>query len=434
MIAFVDVSAVPMDSERVMDHQTVVVDGRMISDVGPVSTTALPEGANIINGAGKYLMPGLADMHVHISSEDEFLLFVANGVTIVRDMFGTTDHLSWRAAVERGDILGPTIYTSGPIIDGNPPWIEGSVVVETADEAEWEVARERVAGYDFLKVYDNLSRDAYDGIVEAARQHGMPVVGHVPDAVGLNGVLASGQASIEHLRGYEVALISDLEKVTHGSEDWAMAETSKMRGLAEATQQAGVWNCPTLVVGQKWVQPPEQRALLRQPLMRFIAPDVRDEWSPDSSYLSFFSEEKLKAVESSHRERILMTQALHKAGARLLLGTDCGNPFVLAGFSVHEELTNLVEAGMTPYEALYAGTQCAAEFLGASGMFGVIAAGARADLILLNSNPLDDVSAVSEPEGVMVRGVWLTSDKLAEKLERLAVSYAQRSREDESNH
>ena len=139
--------------------------------------------------------------------------------------------------------------------------------------------------------------------------------------------------------------------------------------------------------------------------MRYNAPAVHDEWDPDSSYLSFFPVEKLAAVEGSHKERLLMTRALHRASARLLLGTDCGNPFVVAGFSVHEELANLVEAGLTPYEALVTGTRDAAEFVGATGEFGVVATGARADLILTDGDPLEDVSAVADPAGVMVRGV-----------------------------
>jgi imidazolonepropionase-like amidohydrolase len=430
--AFVDVSVVPMDTERILAHHTVVVHNGVISVVGHVSTTPIPDGAHIIDGSGKFLMPGLADMHVHISNEDEFLLFIANGVTTVRDMFGNEDRLAWRAAVERGDILGPTIYTSGPIIDGNPPWIEGSVVVETAEEAELEVVREKAAGYDFIKVYDLLSPDAYNGIVEAARKHGIPVVGHVPDAVGLSGVLAAGQASIEHLRGYGAALAADPDKVTHGSEDWAMADTSRMQSLAEATYEVGVWNCPTLVVGQKWVQPEEQRALFARPVMRYIAPAVRDEWNPGSSYLSSFPAEKLAAVERSHKERLLMTRALLRSGASLLLGTDCGNPFVVAGFSAHEELANLADAGLTPYEALQTGTRRPAEFLTASGEFGVIAAGARADLILTDGNPLEDIGVAAEPAGVMVRGVWLTSEELAERLEQLAKSYEQQVREGKS--
>lgn len=432
MTAFVNVNVVPMDGERTLEHQTVLVEGDVISVMGPVSTTAVPEGTHVVDGDGKYLLPGLADMHVHISGQDELLLFVANGVTTVRDMAGDEHRLAWRAGVETGDISGPTIYTSGPIIDGNPPWIEGSTVVESAEDAERVVAEQKAAGYDFVKVYDLLTSDAYAAIVAAAERHGMPVVGHVPDAVGLTGVLEAGQASIEHLRGYGAALASDPEKVTHGSEDWAMADTSKMRGLAEATVEAGVWNCPTLVVGQKWVQPVEQRALAEQPIMRFLAPAIRDEWDPDASYLSFFPPEKLAAVEGSHRERLLMTRALHEAGAGLLLGTDAGNPFVVAGFSVHEELANLVDAGLTPYEALLTGTREAAKFLESSGEFGVVAVGARADLILATSDPLEDVGAVSEPTGVMVRGVWLTREELVSRLDVLAESYARQISEDAS--
>lgn len=421
---FVDVNVVPMDTAGVLENQVVVVRDGIISAVAPGSTTEIPEHTEIIDGTGGFLLPGLADMHVHVSNEEEFLLFIANGVTTARDMFGDQDRLAWREKVERGDVLGPTIYMSGPIIDGNPPFIEGSTVVETAEDAKRVVAEEKAAGYDFVKVYDFLSRDAYDALVSAARENGMPVVGHVPDAVGLNEVLAAGQASIEHLRGYAAALVSDPDQVTFGSEDWALADTSKMRDLAGATRAAGVWNCPTLVVTQKWLPPEEQRALFAKPAMRYIAPQVHAEWDPDASYLSFFSTEKLAAVQRSHKQRLMMTRALHEAGARLLLGTDAGNPFVLAGFSIHEELANLVEAGLTPYEVLLTGTRFAAEFLDAPGQFGVVAPGARADLILTDGNPLDDVGAVAHPKGVMVRGRWLPRSELARMLDRLAEKYA----------
>jgi imidazolonepropionase-like amidohydrolase len=429
--AFVDVSIVPLDRNIILSHQTLIVRDGTISVIAPAPTVDIPKDALVVDGSGKFLMPGLVDMHVHIASEDEFLLFLANGVTAVRDMFGHSACLEWRDAIEKGNMLGPTIFVSSPIIDGNPPWIEGSIVVETAEEAEQVVKEQKAAGYDFIKIYDFLSPEAYAGIVEAAEKHGIQVVGHVPDEVGLEGVFAAGQSSIEHLRGYAAALAADPKKVTYGSEDWAMADTSKMQNLAESTRKAGVWNCPTLVLGQKWVQPEEQQALLKHPVMRYVLPDVHDEWNPDSSYLSYFSAEKLAAVEKSHKERLLMTRALHNAGARLLLGTDCGNPFVVAGFSIHEELNNLVDAGLTPFEAILTGTINAAEFVGASGEFGVIALGARADLILVDDNPLEDIGVIANPKGVMVRGLWLTRDELKAKLEQLAESYGRRSEERE---
>jgi len=421
--AFVDVNVVPMDTPVVFEHQTVVVVDGQISEVGVSSMTEVPNHAQIIDGTGKFLIPGLADMHVHISNQDEFLLFIANGVTTVNNMFGHKECLAWRADIERGDILGPTIYTSGPIIDGNPPFIDGSTVVETAAEAKRVVLAQKSAGYDFIKVYDFLTQDAYAAILLYAGENRIPVVGHVPDEVGLRGVLASGQKSIEHLRGYAPALAIYPNKVTFGTEDWAMADTSKMHDLAIATHDAGVWNCPTLVVGQKWVPPDVQREFLAMPVMRYVSPEVRAEWDPSVNYLSFFSAEKLVAVEGSHRQRSMMTRALHESGARLLLGTDSGNPFVVAGFSVHEELANLVDSGLTPYEALLTGTRNAAEFVGAPKEFGVVTIGARADLILTKHNPLDGIDAVAKSEGVMVRGVWLPRKELLKMLDRLAESY-----------
>src|SRR5262249_21711869 len=201
--AFTGVHVVPMDTERVLDDQNVLVRGDRIVAVGPAASTPIPPGATRIDAHGRWLMPGLVDMHVHFNDPGDASLFVANGVTTVRNMWGFPATLELRRECASGTRLGPTIYTAGPILDGRPPIWPGSTVIETADEAEKEIAAEKAAGCDFVKVYNRLSREAYAGILAAARKHGMRVVGHVPDAVGLDGVLAArGQESIEHLTGY----------------------------------------------------------------------------------------------------------------------------------------------------------------------------------------------------------------------------------------
>ena len=232
--AFEDVDVVPMDTERVLEDQTVlVVDGR-IAAIGPADTVDVPDGALRVRGRGRYLMPGLADMHVHCWTEEEHLLFLANGVTTVRNMWGAPHHLEWRRRAEAGELEGPTVYTTGPLIDGDPPHWPGSVVVTDPEAARAEVARQKAAGYEAVKVYSRLSRECYDAIVEAAREHGLRVDGHVPGAVGIERALEARQDSIEHLEGYFL---------------WDGAPPAgPYDGWVRATLEAGTWNCVTLVV------------------------------------------------------------------------------------------------------------------------------------------------------------------------------------------
>src|SRR4051812_34075948 len=194
-VAFVGVTVVPMDTERRVPDQTVVVRHGRIAEIGPSSTVQVPAGALRIDGQGRFLMPGLADMHVHLYTRDDLLLFLANGVTFVRNMWGAPYDLVWRARIEQGSLLGPTIYTAGPLLDGSPPIWNGSVVVETAADAERVVTGQKKAGYDFIKVYKKLLPEAYDAIAATAKREGMTFGGHVPAAVGLEHALAAGQRS-----------------------------------------------------------------------------------------------------------------------------------------------------------------------------------------------------------------------------------------------
>ena len=194
-LAIVDVSVVPMDANHVLEHQTVLVRGDRIAALGPAASTPVPDGISRIDGHGKWLMPGLVDMHVHLEDPDDGTLYVANGVTTIRNMWGVAQTLSTRADYAEGRALGPTVYTTGPILDGKPVIWPGSVAIESAEEADEEIAAENAAGYDSVKVYARLGKDAYFGILAAAKKHGLQVVGHVPDAVALDAVLAAGGRS-----------------------------------------------------------------------------------------------------------------------------------------------------------------------------------------------------------------------------------------------
>jgi imidazolonepropionase-like amidohydrolase len=428
--AFVGATVLPMDRDVALEDQTVVVvDGR-IAALGPRKETEVPAGARVIESQGAYLMPGLADMHVHAWIEDDLFLFVANGVTAIRNMFGSELHLAWRERIAAGELVGPLLHTAGPIIDGNPPVWPGSSVLTDPARAEELVVEQAEAGYDFLKPYAMLSPEVYDALAVAAKKHGLALMGHVPESVDLEHVLAAGQRTIEHLNGWAEAAQRDdspfAGKVQFANEDeaWQHLDEEKLEKIAQRTKEAGAWNCPTLVVFQKWVQGTEAEALLARPEMRYVSPQARSYWAPKSTwnYLSGLPPERAAAARDSVSQRMRAVAALHRAGARILAGTDMGNPYVTPGFALHEELANLVQAGLSPYEALRAATVEGAECLGAD--WGSVAVGRRADLLLLEANPLEDVRNASRLRGVMLAGRWLPIEELRAELELRAERFA----------
>jgi imidazolonepropionase-like amidohydrolase len=298
-------------------------------------------------------------------------------------------------------------------------------VVENGTQAREAVTRQHAAGYDFLKAYSRLSPEAYDGVIQEGAAQGLSVSGHVPDSVGLAAALRSGIKSIEHLSGYEVLA----KKQTGPGEEavWARLDESQFAAVARETAKSGTWNCPTLVLYQHRIAPGEPEflhTLIERPEMRYVSPEAVRQWHPENNYLK--SSSPARAASSRGKGDIMrkkLVKALHDAGARLLLGTDCGNPFVVPGFSIHLELRNFVDAGLSPFEAIRAGTSGAAQFMNAGAEFGTVAAGSRADLILVEGNPLEDVSNVNKRVGVMVRGKWYSQAELQSQLERLTSQF-----------
>ena len=395
-IAIVGATVIPMDREGVLADHTVLVRGDRIVAVAPAGTIDTG-GATVIDARGKWLLPGLADMHVHIWNEDDLDLFVLNGVTTVRNLFGAPKYLVWRDAIARGELAGPTLFTAGPIIDGDPPTWPGSAVVTTAEAARAEVAKEKAAGYDWIKVYNSLPAEAYRAVIEEAKRQNIPVAGHVPRAVGIDGVLASGQRSIEHLDGY-IPFFGELPK----------------QPLIAPTVKAGVWNCPTLVVTERFARldHPDQVAASTRG-MDLVSPEVLAFWDPKQDFrLKSWTPERFEELRKRNQRRDQLVRELAKAGAKLVLGTDTGNPFVVPGFAVVDELALLVKAGLTPWQALRTATVAAAELAGTPGRFGAIAPGARADLIVVGRDPLADVTGVADPEIVVVRGKVKRRDEL----------------------
>lgn len=418
-IAFVGVHVIPMTRDgAVLRDQTVLVRGERIAALGPREAVEVPAGALRIDGAGRWLMPGLADLHVHLEYFDDpdlLTLFLAHGVTTVRNMDGRPYLLDWRDRVEAGELAGPTLVTAGPLLDGDPPLLPDNTVVKDAAEASAAVVAQAEAGYDFVKVYTNLSPEAWAAIVEAAEDRGLAVAGHVPREVGIDRVLGSGQASIEHLDGYDDLIEADdspFRDRWHWSKLYlAMpAEAGKIRRAAERTAAAGVWSVPTLVEKEKIAPLEEMVGWLDRPEMRTLPPAAREAWDPRTwdprraRLLEDMDAETRETLARGRRNRLALVRALHEAGAGLLVGTDTPQPFVIPGLAVLEEIRLLIEAGLPPEAALAAATREAGRFLG--GGFGTVEPGRRADLLLLRGNPLEDPAALERPAGVLARGRW----------------------------
>lgn len=423
--AFVGVDVVPMDGERVLEDRTVIVIDDRITRVGPRAEVEVPAGAVRIDGEGLWLMPGLAEMHAHIPGagappeylENTLFLYAANGITTIRGMLGEPSHLELRERAARGEILAPRIYTSGPSLNGSS--------VRSPEHAREMVREQAAAGYDFLKLHPGLSLAAFDAIDETADDVGIPYAGHVSQAVGLERALEAGQATIDHLDGYVEALAVP-PPAPGGSQFFGLnlvdrVDLDELPRLARETAEAGVWNVPTMALFPQRFMDPE--ALLAWPEMRYVPPQQAESWANairSGRQDALFGDETGAAILDVRR-RILL--ALHEAGAGILLGSDAPQVFNVPGFSMHRELAEYVEAGLSPYEALRTGTVDVARFYGVEDERGTVAEGMIADLVLVRGNPLDDVAAVREPAGVMLRGRWLSGEALVERLDAIAAAY-----------
>jgi imidazolonepropionase-like amidohydrolase len=443
-VAIVDVTVVPMDRERLVEHQTVVVQDGRITAMGALQSVRVPATAQRIDGRGKFLMPGLTDMHVHFvrealpetpqasglnaagrrsgipasASKDHALenqayalMLVANGVTTVRNMWGSETIDTLAKEINSGGLTGPHIYSTGPITDGNPPVWASSRVVETPAQAEEAVLSDKTKGYVAIKVYGRLSKDSYNAIVAAARRHRLPVVGHVPASVGLEEAIAARQDSIEHLDSFMPSLALDgtltTERLQH-------ADFKKLPAIVQAIKAADVWICPTVVVYDA-----RRTDAVGLEEASFIPPDVFVRY--DRMYPNHAIDPR--GTPEGHAVFIAIVSALHSGGAHLLLGTDTMKVGTLPGYSLREELDNFAAAGMTPYQAIRAGTADAAKFLHQENEFGLVSKGLRADLILVDANPLADVKNVSKLAGVVAGGRWITALDLNRQLVALRAKY-----------
>lgn len=421
-LAIVNVTVIPMESDRMLSRQTVIIRNGLIAELGAASAIRIPADAQRLDGSGMYLMPGLTDAHVHLRDRGELLSYLAHGVTTVVQLGGpsgtVTDVVQLRERVERGAVLGPRIYTSGRILDGNPPIFPGvSTVVGTPEEARRAADAQLAAGVDLIKVYNNLGAEELRTIARAAHERGVRVWGHVPRVDGrgtaLQRALAAGLDVIVH--GEEVFFTLLYQEIEAQLDQGVVPTVSEQR-ITEAAQlihQHDAAVIPNLsFVAMTRAQLDNLEALWVDPEARYLTPAVIEMWRQqnptrrtDLPRFDLRERGKLVVVQQ-------LTRSLNEAGVTLLLGTDASAPGMFPGRSAQLELAELVDAGLTPFQALRTGTTNAGAFLGrldpTSPPFGTVTVGSQADLLLLEANPLADISHVQRLAGVVLRGRWYT--------------------------
>lgn len=434
-VAFVHAAVVPMDKEHVLHDQTVVIADGTIVEIGPASAVKVPADARRIDATGRYLLPALSDMHVHLLGEswnamfppedrltreeipfESFLFpYVANGVTTVQVLTATPEDLAARERINRSDLLGPRMILAR-MIDGPrkawPPPL--STWVDSASEARGAVLQAKTEGYDEIKVYSFLSKESYDAIIASAREVGMDVMGHVPMSLSVEYVVESGQKAIAHTE--EVA------------KHTAAYDAAHVEYYADLLAHSETWMIPTLVTTHTFLElfdDPDR--LFTQPGAEYFRhPMQRGAWT-------FMWENLYRPIPAAQRAEMRdafvnfqqpLTKAIHDKGGKLLAGSDTLMPGLFAGVSLHGELQELVDVGLSPYEALRTATTNPAEYLGESDQTGTIEVGKRSDLLLVEENPLEDIAAISRIAGVLVRGRWIDSVEIHERMQAITASGA----------
>ena len=424
--AFTGVTVIPMDRERALPDQSVIVQGDRIVAVGPSGSVRVPSGALRVDGRGKFLLPGLAEMHGHIPPGDQvpdaqvakvLAYFALNGVTTVRGMLGHPRHLGFRDRAARAELLSPAIYTSGPSLNGNS--------VPSVAAAQQAVSSQKAAGYDLLKIHPGIQPEVFDSLAAAAARHGIRFAGHVPLQVGIRRALASGIATVDHVDGYLEGLAWDGEGAAPESQMFGFnlvdrLDWSRLPALVEATKRAGAAIVPTQSLFESMMGGEDPAALAARPEMRRWPAATVAQWTQMTANTrqGLGVDPATGAAFNEARRRVM--RALHQAGVPFLLGSDAPQWWNVPGFSVQRELDAMVAAGFTPWQALAMGSRNVAAHFGAEAEFGTVAVGRRADLVLLDADPTADVANWSRKAGVMLRGRWYDRAEIARRLDELS--------------
>ncbi len=408
-VVFKNVTVVPMTSDRVIPKQTVVVTGDRIVAVG--AKAKIPKGAVVIDGTGRFLSPGVAEMHGHIPPpnapaqviDDTLFLYVANGITTVRGMLGHPGQLELREKAKKNEILAPNLYLAGPSFNGNS--------INSVQDAIDKVRAQKKEGWDLLKVHPGLSKDEYDAMARTAAEEKMRFGGHVPEEVGVLHAIEMGQETFDHVDGYAEYLEADKGPV----------DEKKLADLVAKTKAAGAWIVPTMALWEVLLNTIDLKTLRNYPELKYAPQQAVDNWTR-------LYNERLQTITAESaanlvKGRLRILRALSDGGVKILMGTDAPQQFSIPGFSLHRELQRMSAAGMTPYQIMVSGTRNVGEYFKASDSFGTIEPGKRADLLLLQGNPLENIANLAKIEGVMLRGKWHSRQDLDARLKTIEERY-----------
>lgn len=432
--AITGTTVITMRDDSVLRDATVLVRDGRIAAVGRRADVRVPKDAHIVDGRGRYLIPGLADMHAHLYADEwvadsvapyELGVLLAHGVTAARMMIGTPTHLTLRSSLQAGTVVGPQLWIASPQLSGDSA--VNTWVVRSPEAARRAVREARERGYDFIKLTTNITAEVYDAVVSEARAAQIRVVGHVDPRVGIAQALSASQ-QIEHLDNYMESVLADgapsrtsvSDVGAYREGNWATldhVELRKVDSIAGATARAGVAVTPTLAFFRLWFATPfTDREVRERPDYAHIPPNMRTLYErARARYWSNPPSEAQRAKYIAVRNR--MVRAIVDSGGTILAGSDGPGGLMGYGWGLHRELEMLVAAGLTPHQALATATRASARWLGAEREWGAIAPGMRADLVLLNANPLEDIRHTAAIRGVSIGGRWIESATLARMIE-----------------
>lgn len=424
LIANTDV--IDVRTGNILKQRQVVIDSGKIKRIVKVIENS-DSYNTIIDGTGKYLMPGLAEMHAHIPQpstrnpeivDETLFLYLSNGITTIRGMLGGPSHLELRKKAKNNEILSPRIYTSSPSLNGNS--------IRTEEEAIAKVTQYQKDGYDFLKIHPGIQLNVFNAAVRTAKEVGIPFAGHVPVDVGVRHAMESGYASIDHVDGFLEGLVPQSANVNPSDNGFfgyaftPLADVSYIDELVDMAKKHKVWIVSTQSLYERWFAPVSAEELLTQPEMKYMAKSTLKNWKIRKEQYTNAEDFSVEQWEKFNEIRRQLMKKLQDGGHGMLLGSDAPQLFNVPGFSIHHEIDGMLSAGLTPLEIIKSGTINPAIYFGREEEFGEVKENQSADLILLNANPLEDIKALKAISGVMVRGQWLSKEAIDAKLSEIA--------------
>jgi len=421
-IIFTSVNVVPMDSEKILANTMVMVKDGKVTAIG--KKLKYDKNALVIDAKGKYLIPGLAEMHAHVppnenteSHKEVLFLFAANGITTIRGMLGHPKHLELRSKINNGEVFGPRFYTTGPSFNG--------LSVKTAARGVELVREQKLAGYDYLKLHPGLTKETFTAISTTAKEVGIPFAGHVSFGVGVWRAIDAGYSSIDHMDGFVEAMVPGIESMVEqqtglfGMFVADQADVSVIPKMMKELKEKKIWVVPTQSLADRWFDARfTGDEFLKDPDSKYMDKKTVSQWIDSKTNLMANPQYDAKKIDDFIKLRRKLIYECQQNGVGLLLGCDAPQIFNVPGFSTHNELKYLVDAGLTPYQALRTGTVNVANYLNLTDA-GTIKPGAIADLVLINGNPLTDITNTKKVEGVMVRGKWLSKSEIETGLKKL---------------